>query len=314
MAIDVSSLNIYKDELSFGLAKKAVLEQDDIKYFDVRTDVVGSIQLNTLSSTMNGTNDNCSFADSGTTKFSGNILTPVDINFYEDLCAKSAQAYWMGKFNSATDMGESFGSLEEIVMDEKMGVIGATLESIRWRGVATGEATPYASVTGNLTLGSGVLQAAHKLSATTVNVTRVAMTVSNAIATIDAYADAIPAAIESKEDLRCFLSPSDFRIYMKALRNANYFQVDTNSKGVIEIAHPGEIALMVTKVNGLVGAPSGTAIITHKANLVLGTLVSPEAMDASLWFSRDERKVKFASEQAMGIQLVHAEEVVAAIV
>lgn len=303
MSINVSALSIYQDEISFGLAKKAILEADDIKYYDVRTDVNGNLQLNTVSTTMLGTNTNCNYADSGTTTFAGNTLATCDVNFYQDMCAREAQKYWMGKFVAAEQLGESFGSLEEVIMDEKMEVASNLLQQIRWQGNVL-------SGSGNLALCDGWMEKARLISATTVNVAATAITATNAITVVDAYASNIPAAIESKEDLRLFLSPSDFRAYMKALRNANYFQVDTNSVGVTEIIHPGEIALIVTKVNGLSGVASGTGIISHKGNMVFGTLIAPEAADASLWFSRDERQMKYAFESRSGVQFVFGEEVV----
>ena len=308
MAIDVSALNIYKDELSFGLAKKAVLEADDIKYFDVRTDVNGNLQLNSVASTMYGTNSNCSFTDTGSTVFAGNTLETCDVNFYQNLCARDAQKYWMGKFVAAKALGEEFGSLEEVIMDEKMQVASAELEKIRWQGSASSPS--YAPVTGNLTLCDGLLQKAYELSANTVNVAKTAITASNAITVIDDIASNIPAAIEGDADLRLFLSPSDFRNYMVALRNSDFRNFDTNSEGVTEILHPGQLTLKVTKVNGLSGVASGTGIITTKANMVLGALVDPNALDASLWYSRDERQVKYAFESRMGVQFVFAEHVV----
>lgn len=315
MAIDVSALSIYHDELSFGLAKKAVLEANDIKFFDVRTDVNGNLQLNNLSSTMYGTNTNCAFTDTGSTVFAGNTLETCDVNFYQNLCARDAQKYYMGKFVAAQALGESFGTLEGLIMEEKMEVASNELQKIRWQGSASSPSYMVQSgITGNLTLCDGLLQKAYELSASTVNVAKTALTVSNAIAIIDHISESIPEAIEGKDDLRLFLSPSDFRTYMKALREAKYLQAsvqfDANSKGIEEIMHPGELALLVTKINGLAGVASGTGIITTKENMVLGTLIAPESLDASLWYSRDERQVKYAFESRMGVQFVFGEHVV----
>lgn len=303
MAIDVSSLSIYKDEISFGLAKKAVLEANDIKYFDVRTDVNGNLQLNSVASTMYGTNANCSFADTGSTVFAGNTLETCDVNFYQNLCAREAQKYYMGKFVSAQALGEEFGSLEEVIMSEKMDVASNELQKIRWQGnTSTGA--------GNLSLCDGLLAKAYGLSASTVNVAKTAITTSNAIAIVDAIQENIPAAIEGNPELRLFLSPSDFRNYMVALRNADYRNFDVNSAEVTEILHPGSLSLKVTKTNGLAGVASGTGLITVKENMVLGALIAPDALDASLWYSRDERQVKYAFETRMGVQFVFAEHVV----
>jgi len=307
--IDVTALSIYKDEISFGLAKKAILEADDINFFDVRTDVNGTLQLNNVSSTMYGTNTNCTFTDTGSTVFAGNILETCDVNFYQNLCAREAQKYYMGKFVAAQALGTEFGSLEEVIMDEKMGVTSNELQLIRWQGSASSPSY-VTGLAGNLTLCDGLLQKAYELSATTVNVAKTAITTSNAIQIIDTYESNIPAAIEGSKDLRLFLSPADFRSYMVALRNADYRNFDVNSDAVTEILHPGSLALKVTKTNGLVGVASGTALITTKENMVLGVLVDPNSMDASLWYSQDQRQVKFAAEFRIGVQFVFAEHVV----
>lgn len=301
MSINVSALNIYNDELSYGLARKAMLEADDVKYFTLWPKVNGNLQLNTVSSTLFGTNDECGHSDTGTTVFAGNVLETLPITFAQDLCAKKAGRYWMGKYDAAVALGESFGSLEEVIMSEKQAVAEYELAKIRWQGnVTTGS--------GNLGLADGLLKVAQDLSATTVNVTKSAMTASNAITIVDAYAANVPAAIKAVEH-RLFLSPADFDIYLVALRNANYFHFSPETT-LSEIKHVGSRNLIVTSVNGLNGVASGTGIITTKDNMNLGTLDDAEAMNANLWYSKDENQVKYRNAVTMGVMYTFAEHVV----
>lgn len=301
MSINVSALNIYNDELSFGLARKAMLEADDVKYFTLWPKVNGNLQLNTVASTLYGTNDECGHTDTGTTVFAGNSLETLPITFAQDLCAKKAGKYWMGKYDAAVALGESFGSLEEVIMSEKQAVAENQLSLIRWQGDATNGA-------GNLKLADGLLRKAYELSATTVNVAKTGITASNAITIVDAYEANTPDVVKSMEH-RLFLSPADFDAYLVALRNANYYHF-TPETTLSEIKHPGSRNLIVTAVNGLVGATSGTGLITYKDNMNLGTLDDAEAMNANLWYSKDENQVKYRNSVTMGVQFTHAEHVV----
>lgn len=308
MSINVSAINVYKDELSFGLASKILLELETLKFVDVLENINGSIQLNNVASTMYGVNAQCNFTDTGSTVFAGNVLTLQSVNFYNDICGMQLNDYWMGKMGADTD---SLGQVEEMILAEKASAVAKELEKQIWQG---SESSPsYAAVTGNLTLVDGFLQKAYELSASTVNVSKTAITASNAIVVVDTIHNSLitnlPDIVDA-QDLRLFLSPSDFSAYMQALRNADYRNFDTNSEGVTEILHPGSIGLKVTKVNGLSGAASGTGILTYGANMVFGCKKDPSALASDLWFSKDERKLKYAFESKFGVQFVFAEQVI----
>ncbi len=279
MALDISTLtNPFVDELSFGLAKKVILGLDSLKNVRVETGVNGSLQLNTVDSTIYFTTSTCSTTDTGSTTFAGNVLSTCFLALNQDICLEDLQRVYYGKFMSQSVMGATdLGTFQDFIMSEKAGKVGQELERVIWRGNTNTPA--YASVTGNLTLCNGWLAQAYAASATTTNVTRTAITQNVAVMVVDAAYSAAPAAIKTAPDLSIFLSPTDFDAYLLDMRNRNYFNfTGYDFRGITEIPHFGARNLMVKIANGLEGAASGTYILTYKDNIVFGTLAEKDFM------------------------------------
>lgn len=308
MAISVSSLSVYTDETSFGLAKQAILGSDDIQYFDVRTNVVGTLQLNRVVGDMTGTNTYCPEGDSGTTTFTGNILAPCPINFVTRDCARQLQEYWQGKFIAAETMGEDFGDLTDMIMEERMERVERVLSLNRWQGAKSSPA--YAST--SYVLCDGVLQQAYELSATTAaNVAKTAFTQANSIVVLDSIISNIPQAVKQTGNARLFVSPANYETINLAYRGAfgTSTQFDANPSYQYSIKHPGS-QVFITKINGLDGVADGTALATHKGNMVLGTLANLNNMNVKLAYDLASDKVIFRANFYQGVQFVNAEEVV----
>ncbi len=305
MSLNLNALTVYNDELSFGLAKKAVLGFNTRKFIRTETGVHGNMRLNTLDSNLIGSNASCYATSTGTTTLAGNVLTTCQVTFIEDICLDDLRNVWYGNFMSKTALGEDLGQFENFFLEERVGKLGEIIEQIAWRGNYTTGAT------GNLLLCDGFLQNALELSATTVNVTKTAMTTSNAIAIVDAYYLAAPEAIKDAEDLRLFLSPADFRTYILALRDAKYFQPTVDFKSTEEINHPGS-NLIVTKANGMLNVGSGTAILSRGSNMVFGTLADSDNTSIEAGYNFHNRLYRFVASTKIGFQFIIAEQVVRA--
>lgn len=321
MALDISTLQSpFIDQLSFGLAKSAVLGLETLKYVDVRTDVNGSLQLNTIDSTINFTNTTCSTTDTGSTVFAGNTLETCFVASNQDICIEDLQRVWYGKYLSKSVMGATdLGTFQDFIMSEKADKIGQELEKLIWIGVK--DASPFSGLTaagvqggsGNGAMCDGFIQKAYMLSATTPSaqeLIRTAFTVSNAIVNVDNIYGAAPDRIKGREDLRLFLSPSDFDKYLSGLRNANYFHFASSDKNISEILHPGARNLKVTKVNGMTNVLSGTFILTYSENMVFGTLAEKDFMAIDGIFDPYNRKYKVSPRFRVGVQFVFGQDLV----
>jgi hypothetical protein len=181
-------------------------------------------------------------------------------------------------------------------------------EDLLWRGSA--DSPVYASV-GTLTAATGFLQAAYMASASTVNVTKSAFTLSNALVVLQTLVDSIIANAPVLVDgTNMFVSPEDFYKIVPAIVNEYKYNAALQSVDKIKsIQHPLYPWLNIVKVNGMRTIGSGTSLITPKDNIV--AIISDESdMGFDIKYRWEDRKVWFSGRFRMGTGFVQPELVV----
>lgn len=303
MALDVSALTAYTDEISSGLAKQIVLQANTIggdlvtKKFGV---IGNTYKLNFVKSTMVGTNALCNNTDAGSTVMAQGSITMCPITFAQTICLDTLKGYYYDWDMERAYDTESLGSFREVFTANKMESIALELDKIIWQGDAV---TP---ASGNLALCNGLIYNAIALTGE-VTVTRVAITSSTAVAYVDSIVAAAPAAILDKFEI--YLSPSDFQAYLQGLRAVNLFNYNTASEGVHSIHHPGSIGATVHSVAGMSGVAAGTFIATAKENIVVAFGGNDE-MSYNEWYSQDLQAYKINSKTKLGTGFYFPELVV----
>lgn len=299
MSLNINALSTWTDETSAGLVKEILLKANTIngnlvtKMYGVKGNAVA---LNSVSTTINASSVLCGFVATGSTIMNQVDMELCPIKFQDAICLETLNQYYYSWFMESQYNTESLGSFESTFLDNKTEYIAKELDRIAWRGAKS--TSPYVTgLTGNLLVCDGFLQNAAELSASTVNVTKSALTVSNAYAVVDAILAVVPAQI--LEDVTLFMSPADFQIYLTSLRTLNLFNYLTDAKGVSEINHPGSIGLTVKKTNGLAGVASGTMIATNKDNIVLG-ISDAQDLNFKTWYSLDNQEFRLDAKIKIG--------------
>lgn len=310
MGLNVSALSTYTDEVSSGLVKEILLKATTIQGADLVSKRYGlkgvSVNLNTLKTTINASSVLCGFVATGSTILATASLDLCPIKFQDSICLDTLNQYWYSHEMENKYNTESLGTFESMFFENKTEYIAKELDKIAWRGAKT--AVAYVTgLTGNLLLCDGFLQNAAELSASTVNVTRIAFVAATVVATVDAILAVVPAEIIDEVSL--FVSPADFQIYLAGLRALNLFSYNTESKGIESISHPGSIGMTVKRVNGLQGAASGSFIATSKENIVLG--ISEESdLEFKTWYSNDNDELRLSAKIKIGTAFFFPELVV----
>ena len=304
--LDVSALSVYTDQTT-GLAKEILLGANTIKgnLVSIQYGAVGDkVALNVVKSTMYGIVSACGqFADTGSTTLAQSTVQMCPIKFSQEICLDTLQKYYYSYYMEKKYNTESLGSFEDVFVANKLEATALEVDKILWRGASS--AVKYSATTGNLTLCDGFLQVAYNNSATTINGTRTAMTVANAVVVMDQVAASIatnaPVLLDAPEVI-AYLSPSDFQTYLSALRGLNLFHYDGSqeSVGVSEIMHPGAINLKVVKVNGMNGASSGQFIVTAKEN-IWAVLSDESDLDFKMWYSNDWDALRMMAKLRIGV-------------
>ncbi len=304
MSLNVSALATWTDELSSGLVREILLKATTIngnivsKMYGVKGETV---QLNTVATTINGSNSLCGWVNTGTTTMGMVDVTLCPIKFQDGICLDTLEKYYYSWFMEKKYNTESLGSFEEEFFKNKTEYIAQVLDRVIW--VGTNSATPYKTgLTGNDLLCSGFLQTASNVSASTVNMVLTAFTVANAVAAVDTIAASIAANIPQIVDndgLRLYIRPADFQNYLTGLRNLNLFNYNTQPAGFTELVHPGTSKLKVTAVNGMSTADTGRFICTVKDNIWL--LISDESdLSFKTWYSLDNDELRMSAKIKIG--------------
>jgi hypothetical protein len=303
MSLNVSALSTYNDELKAGLVKEILLKATTING-DLVTRMFGvkgnTVKLNNVKSTINASSVLCGFVATGSTILNQATMTLCPIKFQDAICLETLEQYWYSYEMENQYNTDSLGSFESMFLDNKTEYIAKELDKIAWRGNKTSGA-------GNLALCDGFLAVATAASASTVNVTKSALTVSNAYSVVDAVLAVLPEVI--LDDTTLFMSPADFQIYLSSLRVLNLYNYNTDAKGIDSIQHPGSIGLMVKRANGLSGIASGTMLATNKDNIVLGVSDNSD-LDFSTWYSQDNQELRLSAKIKIGTAFYFPELVV----
>lgn len=302
MALDVSALTAYTDEISSGLAKQIVLSANTIqgdlvtKKFGVYGD---TFKLNYVKSTMVGTSSACNNTDAGSTVMAQGSISMCPITFPQTICIDTLKSYWYDFEMERKYDSDNLGTFQEVFAANKMETIAKELDKIAWQGnKATG--------TGNLLLCDGFLKTAADLTGE-ITLTRATQSAGTIVAYVDSILALVPAEILDNVEL--FISPSDFQIYLAGLRALNLFNYNTGSEGTKRILHPGSIGLHVNSVNGLSGVQSGTFIATSKDNIVIA-FGGENDLSFNMWYSMDLQALKLNSKTKMGTGFYFPELVV----
>lgn len=303
MALDVSALTAYTDEISSGLAKQIVLAANTVKdnLVTIKYGALGTTyKLNFVKSTMVGTNGLCNNHDAGSTVMAQGSISMCPITFAQSICLDTLKGYYYDWDMSRAYDAQDLGTFREVFTANKMESIALELDKIIWQGDSV---TPAA---GNLALCNGFVYNAAALTGE-VTLTRVAITASTAVAYVDAILALVPDAILNKVEL--YFSPGDFQKYLAGLRALNLYTYNTQSENVSSIVHPGSIGMTVHSVAGLTGAPAGTFIATSKENIVL-VFAGNDEMSYNEWYSMDLQSFKINSKTKLGTGFYFPELVV----
>ena len=307
MALDVSALTAYVDQLSSGLAKAIVLEADTIKN-DLVTVEYGAkgatYQLNVLKFTPLGkSNDGCStFSNSGTTTFAAPTISIFPIKFEDSVCINDLHKYYTAWEMKATMNGEDVSPFNEVFMATHSEATSREIGNMLWRGANSSPKYLSGGTTGNQALLDGVLQKCYALSASTnTEVPRSAITSSNGYQMIDVIANNVALNTpEIMDEYNIYLNPADFQSYLFSLRSLNLFKYDTESKNVRSILHPGSIGTNVVRVNDLKGSASGTLVATKKENIHI-ILSDPNDLSYDTWYDKPTDALNFRMKFRGGV-------------
>lgn len=304
MALNVTDLTTYTDELKMELIKKSVLQGRTTQLISVQPDIKSSATVNIIDSTLTLQAGACGWNEAGETALTQRDLSVCPIKINESICLDTLEAYYTQKMMQPGSYNEEI-PFEQIFAEEKAGKINAVIDDIIWKGDTVGG-------TGNLALCDGflVLADAETGNVVTGNTSAAsAITSANIIDLVDDMVAVIPSDIIDSDDLHLFVGYEVYRLYAKALRDANLFHYTGAENQGQEFSQmiPGT-NVRVIAVRGLNG--TNRMMLSRAANLYFGTDLLNDAEEFRIFFSEDNDEVRFRAKWKMGVQFAFPEFVV----
>jgi hypothetical protein len=133
-------------------------------------------------------------------------------------------------------------------------------------------------------------------------------TSATALTIMDVMIENLSADVANRDDLTFFMSVTNFRKYVTALRSANNFYFDpssiTNRGGILEMMYP----FQNVKVVGTVGLQSSNRVVLGPAKqIVVGTDLLSDFSEFTLWFDINTDTLRHRISTKLGVNIAFPE-------
>jgi len=320
MAFLVTGLTAYTEQNEQQLVTASLFEartqQLILSEGNVMTGVKSSQTVNRMDTDVFFQDDSsCGFLSSGTTEFSQRTLTVGKVKVQETLCPKDLESVYLQKSLPAGGNYDTIAFANEYTA-RKAGKIAEALETAIWTATGSG----YGGTNGLLNKFKGIRQ--HIADAgTSVNANVTGFygtgapitgidTMEKAQKAVLAVINALPAAVKGKADVRIFCGWDVYTLLIQKYVDLNLFHYNpgsTNNAADSEFLVPGT-SYKVIPVHGLTGTNDIYAM--RMSNVFLGVDLISEEDQFELWYSQDDRNVKFSASFKIGVQFAFMDEIV----
>ena len=320
MGFLVTGLTAYTEQNEKQLVSASLFEartqQLILSEGNVMTGVKSSQTVNRMDTDVFFQDDSsCGFLSSGTTEFSQRTLTVGKVKVQETLCPKDLESVYLQKALPAGGNYDTIAFANEYTA-RKAGKIAEALETAIWTATGSG----YGGTNGLLNKFKGIRQ--HIADAgTSVNANVTGFygtgapitgidTMEKAQKSVLAVIAALPNGIKGKTDVRIFCGWDVYNLLIQKYVDLNLYHYNPGSTGNAidsEFLVPGT-SYKVIPVHGLTGTNDIYAM--RMSNIFLGVDLISEEDQFELWYSQDDRNVKFSANLKIGVQIAFPDEVV----
>lgn len=297
----VSSITGFTDQVGGELLAKALVGATTPKYVNVRLGIKGTQALNLLDSNPSFQAGACGWSASGTTTFTQRNITTCAERVNESLCPDDLYPTYQSMLLQPGQTEETV-PFEQVIADLKVKQIQQRIEQKLWQATVSGGDCFDGFKT---LIASGQTGIAVSASGTTFSATAAYGTNGNPITEVDKLIVALSDDASSREDLVCFMSYANYRLYVQALTKANFFANYIGGASAIgnmnlEAVHPNANVKVIPTI-GLAG--SNSVVIGPAEYMVVGFDLLSDHERMEIWWSRDNNEVRFRANYNYGAQI-----------
>ena len=297
---DLAGLANYTDQLSADIISEAVLTPITMKYVNVVPGIKGTQNVNLLSETLVvQTGTTCGWSNSGDTTFTVAPITVQALKTNTSLCLQELNSLWLGQYLSSGSYNEN-APFEQAIIDLQTKQIKRYNEDLLWN--ATSGSSQFSGFieifqSANFVSNGGVaLTGQTALCSVTGSTTQ--EKANNILAQVDNLINSLNRNVYDRDDIIVYMSQSQFKCYMVALRNVNNFHFTEPTLGsVYEVFHP-QSNYKVVGCPGLNG--SNLIVIGPMQYMLVGTDLTSDEDSYRAWWSQDFQEVRIMSAWKLG--------------
>ena len=292
MALNVDALNDFSNETAGRIVPRMVFEGYTTSVLPVQTGIKYQEPLNIFDTTLVVQTGDCVSDKSGSFTATQKNITVTQRTSYDGLCLDTLNPKYLGI--SSLDAGsynESF-KLAEVYTSQIVNQMKKDDDIFLWNDTNLGAETSVASGSVLVPAGTGSFNS------------------TTALDILDEYIAAIPADITDRDDLTIWMSTSNFRQYISALRKSNNYydtanDTDRAERGTLMSQYP----FANVKVCGTPGITGGRIVLMPDAYAVVGTDALDDINNYQLWYDMNADELKHRLKHKLGVAIAFPEYV-----
>lgn len=305
MSLNVSALADFNNQIAGELLLKLVYGGSTIEYVTVQEGVKYLEPINLFEVSLYINNGTCVSTPSGSAEFTQRNIQVCPRTSFDALCLKDLDTKYLGI--SSLDRGSynETWALTNAYSELLVNQFQQANDFFLWQQ-ESGSASTYGgtcAVSGLNYIITGSTAGVVVPSGATGSFTS-----ANALTKMDAMIEGLSADVANRDDLTFFMSVTNFRKYVTALRSANNFYFDpssiTNRGGILEMMYP----FQNIKVVGTVGLQGSNRVVLGPAKqIVVGTDLLSDFSEFQLWYDINTDTLRHRISTKLGVNIAFPE-------
>jgi hypothetical protein len=295
---DLGGLQTYVDQLNSDIISEAVLTPVTMEYVNVIPGIKGTQNVNLLSETLSvQTGTTCGWNEAGEVTFTVAPVTVQALKVNQSLCLQELNTLYLGQFLNSGSYNEN-APFEQAIIDLQTKQIKRYNENLVW-GATSGTNTfsGFKEIFANT---AGIVKVTGSTALCSVTGSNATEKANAVLAQVDNLITAMSADIYDRDDIIIFMSQTQFKCYLTAVRNVNNFYIDSSENklgSVYSVFHP-QTNYKVVGVPGLNG--SNLIVLGPQQYFLVGVDLASDEDSFRAWWSQDFQEVRIMAAWKLG--------------
>jgi hypothetical protein len=298
---DLAGLTSYVDALNSDIISEAVLTPVTMEYVNVIPGIKGTQNVNLLSETLSvQTGTTCGWNNAGDVTFTTAAVTVAALKVNQSLCLQQLNTLWLGQYLNSGSYNET-APFEQAIIDLQTKQIKRYNEDLLWN--ASSATTSFSGYKELLANTAGVVALTGQTALCSVTGSNATEKANNVLAQIDNMIASLDRNVYDRDDIVIFMSQSQFKCYLTAIRNVNNFYIDSSENklgSVYSVYHP-QTNYKVVGVPGLNG--SNLIAMAPAQYFLCGVDLTSDEDSFRAWWSQDFQEVRIMAAWKLGTQI-----------